>query len=89
MAIGPLTNIATCITWDSSFASKLKELLIMGGSSNGEGNVTTNAEFNFYFDPEAAYVVVNRANCRIRIMPWETTHEHKISWVRRIYEYTN
>ena len=57
-------------------------MLIMGGTSAAEGNVTINAEFNFLFDPEAAHVVINRANCRLRIVPWETCYRHKIDWVR-------
>ena len=55
----------------------------MGGNSDGEGNVTINAEFNFLFDPEAAYVVINRAGCPIVIVPWETCYRHKIDWVSK------
>ena len=49
-------------------------MLVMGGTSAAEGNVTINAEFNFLFDPEAAHVVINRANCCLRLVPWETCY---------------
>ena len=81
VAIGPLTNLATCIIADASFGSRLDTLFIMGGNSGAEGNVTICAEFNFLHDPEAAHVVINRANCRMRVIPWETCYTHKIDWV--------
>ena len=85
VAIGPLTTLATCVIADPSFGSRLDTIFVMGGNSGGEGNVTINAEFNFLFDPEAAHVVINRANCpRLRIIPWETCYQHKINWVNKI-----
>ena len=32
----------------------------MGGTTTGAGNVTATAEFNFWYDPEAAYAVLDR-----------------------------
>jgi len=55
-AIGPLTNIARAIRTDPTFASNVKELVLMGGAE-GAGNVTPASEFNFWHDPEAADVV--------------------------------
>ena len=81
VAIGPLTTVATCIIADPTIGSRLNTIYVMGGNSDGEGNVTINAEFNFLFDPEAAYVVINRARCPIVIVPWETCYRHKIDWV--------
>ena len=77
VAIGPLTNIATCIV----AGSRIDTMFIMGGNSGAEGNVTICGEFNFLYDPEAAHVVINRANCRMRILPWETCCRHKIERV--------
>ncbi|GIU71658.1 MAG: ribonucleoside hydrolase RihC [Candidatus Nitrosocaldaceae archaeon] len=55
IATGPLTNIANSI--DRLDA----RLYIMGGIYNNKqiGNVTNDAEFNFYVDPEAADIVLN------------------------------
>ncbi|MFH1572703.1 MAG: nucleoside hydrolase [Acidobacteriota bacterium] len=62
-AIGPLTNIATAIRLEPGFAQRVKQLNIMGGAiailPDGGGNLTPNAEFNFWVDPEAAKVVLH------------------------------
>ncbi|KAG6427513.1 hypothetical protein SASPL_111759 [Salvia splendens] len=57
LALGPLTNIALAIKRDSSFASKIKRLVILGGAFFALGNVNPAAEANIYGDPEAADVV--------------------------------
>lgn len=57
LALGPLTNIALAVKRDSSFASKVKRLVILGGAFFALGNVNPAAEANIYGDPEAADVV--------------------------------
>jgi len=57
IAIGPLTNIAQAVMLDPSLPSKVKELVIMGGTVAHPGNVTPLAEANFINDPHAADVV--------------------------------
>ena len=42
------------------------------GNHKGVGNVKKTAEFNFYFDPEAAHVVLGETICPIKIFTWET-----------------
>jgi len=54
VAIGPLTNIAQAVRLDPQLPSKVKELVIMGGTLNHIGNVTPHAEANFFNDPHAA-----------------------------------
>jgi purine nucleosidase len=56
--VGPLTNIALAVSKDPSFASLVKNIVIMGGSIGG-GNVDGAAEANIYNDPEAAQIVFN------------------------------
>ncbi|GEO69267.1 nucleoside hydrolase [Levilactobacillus acidifarinae] len=53
---GPLTNIAMAMRLEPRIISKIKEIVMMGGSYE-HGNVTPSAEFNIYADAEAAYVV--------------------------------
>jgi inosine-uridine nucleoside N-ribohydrolase len=59
IAVARLTNIALGINKDPTFASRVKEIIFMGGAANCEGNVTTWAEANIVGDPEAASVVFN------------------------------
>ncbi|KAG2686562.1 hypothetical protein I3843_09G011400 [Carya illinoinensis] len=57
LALGPLTNLALAIKRDSSFASKVKRVVVLGGAFFALGNVNPAAEANIYGDPEAADVV--------------------------------
>ncbi len=68
---GPLTNLALAIRLDPEFASLAKQLVFMGGipatnattkSAHAENlayNGVVNPDFNLYFDPEAAYIVLH------------------------------
>lgn len=62
IALGPLTNVAMAIQKQPAFAPALKRMVIMGGAiaalPDGAGNITPNAEFNFWVDPEAARIVL-------------------------------
>jgi purine nucleosidase len=57
---GPLTNIALAISLDPQFAALTKGLVVMGGSLNPsiDGGNHPRREFNFWFDPEAAHIVL-------------------------------
>ncbi len=62
-AAGPLTNIALAVSIDPEFAALTKEIVVMGGSLNPQTNDIETAdprhEFNFWFDPEAAHIVLH------------------------------
>jgi purine nucleosidase/pyrimidine-specific ribonucleoside hydrolase len=73
VALGPLTNIATAIRKDAATMRQVQELIVMGGSFNGQGNVTPVAEFNFYADPEAARVVV-QSGINLTVVGLDVTH---------------
>jgi purine nucleosidase len=60
---GPMTNLALAISIDPEFAGLVKELVFMGGSLNPttddpEFVNTPRHEFNLWFDPEAAHIVL-------------------------------
>lgn len=60
---GPMTNLALAISIDPEFASLAKELVFMGGSLNPKTDDpefvnTPRHEFNLWFDPEAAHIVL-------------------------------
>jgi inosine-uridine nucleoside N-ribohydrolase len=61
VAIGPMTNVALALRMHPGIASKIRRLVFMGGSYKSPGNVTKTAEFNFWFDPEAAQIVLRSA----------------------------
>ena len=61
----------------------------MGGNIWAMGNVTPSAEFNFYADPEAAFVVLKELSKMPKLMaklvPWETCYKNTfISWDWRV-----
>jgi purine nucleosidase len=60
---GPMTNLALAISIDPEFSGLVKELVFMGGSFNPrtddpEFAHTPTHEFNLWFDPEAAHIVL-------------------------------
>src|SRR5689334_5791118 len=60
---GPMTNLALAISIDPEFVGLAKELVLMGGSLNPktddpEFTNTPRHEFNLWFDPEAAHIVL-------------------------------
>ncbi|XP_020592748.1 probable uridine nucleosidase 1 [Phalaenopsis equestris] len=57
LALGPLTNLALAIKSDSSFPSKIKRIVVLGGAFLSAGNVNPAAEANIYGDPEAADIL--------------------------------
>ena len=73
LAIGPLTNIAMALRQEPGLAERIKEIVIMGGAvaslPDGAGNITPNAEFNFWVDPEAAKIVLRSGIPRIVLSP--------------------
>ncbi len=60
---GPMTNLALAISIDPEFASLAKELVFMGASLNPQTDDpefvnSPRHEFNIWFDPEAAHIVL-------------------------------
>lgn len=60
---GPMTNLALAISLDAEFPSLAKELVFMGASLNPQTDDPEFAdnprhEFNLWFDPEAAHIVL-------------------------------
>jgi inosine-uridine nucleoside N-ribohydrolase len=51
LELGPMTNLAIALRLRPDLASKIGRLVFMGGAMHGQ-------EFNFWFDPEAAQIVL-------------------------------
>ncbi|HLH38974.1 MAG TPA: nucleoside hydrolase [Bryobacteraceae bacterium] len=54
LELGPMTNLAIALRLHPEIAAKIKRLIFMGGAEQGR-------EFNFWFDPEAAQIVLRSA----------------------------
>jgi purine nucleosidase len=70
----PMTNLALAISIDPDFPGLVKELVFMGGSLNPESSNPEFAnnprhEFNFWFDPEAAHIVLRASWNKIVCTP--------------------
>ena len=71
LAIGPLTNIATAMIIDPDWASKVAQIVLMGGAFD-EPNVMQ--ELNAAYDPEATHIVW--ASCApLLIVPLDVTRQ--------------
>jgi inosine-uridine nucleoside N-ribohydrolase len=71
-AAGPLTNIALAVSIDPEFAALTEGLVVMGGSLNPQTDdpefaTSPRHEFNFWFDPEAAHIVLRAVWPRIDV----------------------
>ncbi|WP_297845360.1 nucleoside hydrolase [Pseudomonas sp.] len=60
LAVGPLTNIALAIRTAPEIVPLIKRIVYMGGAIEIPGNTTPAAEFNWWFDPEAARIVLRQ-----------------------------
>ncbi|MFE2529576.1 nucleoside hydrolase [Streptomyces sp. NPDC059382] len=69
----PLTNIALLLTRYPEVAGRIKEIVLMGGSTE-RGNRTPAAEFNIHVDPEAADIVF-RSGVPVTMCGLNVTHQ--------------
>jgi len=75
VTLGPLTNIAKAIQKDPSIADKIEHCYVMGGTSDGTGNVSAAAEYNIWVDPEAAQIVFN-SGLAITMVGWDNSYKY-------------
>jgi purine nucleosidase len=77
VALGPLTNVAHAVQADPEICRRVREVVVMGGTGDGIGNVTPAAEFNFWADPEAARVVLG-ASLPLRLVGWDVSRRDAV-----------
>ncbi|ALN56282.1 inosine-uridine preferring nucleoside hydrolase [Lysobacter enzymogenes] len=86
VALGPLTNVALALKLDPTLPQRIARLVVMGGAVTCQGNITPAAEFNIYFDPEAAHIVFEAFE-RIDLADWEAVmahglhHDRVVGWL--------
>jgi inosine-uridine nucleoside N-ribohydrolase len=72
LALAPLTNLAAAEEKSPGILKHAREIVLMAGAFASPGNVTPQAEFNIFFNPEAAQKVFDsRAN--IVVLPLDVT----------------
>ena len=74
IALGPLTNIARVLQRDPILSSQIGQIIMMGGSVAGPGNITPMAEFNIYCDPQSAREVF-RSHSTKTLVPLDVTNQ--------------
>ena len=70
---GALTNIAMAVRKEPRIASRVKQVVLMGGGVN-VGNWSATSEFNIVIDPEAAHIVFNE-KWPLTMVGLDLTHE--------------
>ena len=75
VTLGPLTNIAKAVEKDPSIVEKVKHCYVMGGTSDGSGNVSAAAEYNIWVDPEAAKIVFD-SGMQITMVGWDNSYKY-------------
>lgn len=71
ICIAPLTNIALALKKEPELNELVDEVYVMGGNVHCPGNDTATAEFNFWVDPDAAKLVLEKLD--ITLLDWGLT----------------
>lgn len=79
--LGPLTNIAMALEKAPDIATRIRQIVLMGGAYFEVGNITPAAEFNIYVDPQAADIVF-KSGVDIVVMPLDVTHQALVTGER-------
>ena len=77
VTLGPLTNVAEAFERAPDAAPLLRSLVMMGGTSDAVGNVTSVAEFNIWADVDAAAVVFG-SGAPITMVGWDISRKYAV-----------
>jgi len=77
VTLGPLTNLALALRLEPGIIDSVKRVVSMGGTAILPGNVTALAEFNFWADPESAYIVAN-SGLQWEMAGWDISTAHAV-----------
>jgi purine nucleosidase len=89
VTLGPLTNVAMAVTRAPEIVGNVSRCVVMGGAANTVGNVSPAAEYNIWYDPEAARLVF-RSGLPIEMVGWEHCRgasvltEDEIAYIRSL-----
>jgi purine nucleosidase len=77
VCLGPLMNVATALLRDPGIAQCVSRCVVMGGVSDGLGNITPLGEYNFWADPHAAQIVM-RSGMPIELVGWDISRKYAL-----------
>src|SRR5262245_3395222 len=78
IALGPLTHLALALRLDADDMRRTGRVVMMAGAVDVPGNITPDAEFNAYVDPDAAREVFD-AGLRMDLVPLDATRQTPIN----------
>ena len=84
MPIGPCTNLAIAIRIAPEIVPLIKRVVYMGGAFDVPGNTTPAAEFNWWFDPEAAKMSVRAPFADQLIVGLDVCEKYRFN--RKLYD---
>ncbi len=87
VCVGPLTNLAIALNVEPGLPKLLREVIVMGGAYWAPGNVTPDAEYNIWVDPEAAAQVFATQFPRLSALGLDVTHQVELP--REAWEIAN
>lgn len=77
VTLGPLTNVAQAFQRDPGLATRLREVVTMGGTGDAVGNISAVAEFNIWVDPKAAAIVF-ASGARLTMVGWDISRKYAV-----------
>lgn len=77
VALGPMTNYALLLKVFPDVKNYIKEIIFMGGSL-GNGNISVSAEYNIYWDAEAAKIIFD-SEIMLTMISWDLVQKTKFS----------
>ncbi|MFI6477012.1 nucleoside hydrolase [Nonomuraea sp. NPDC050663] len=83
-ALGPATNVALAVKTHPEIVPLVKEIVYMGGAFDVPGNISPAAEFNWWFDPEAAKIVLRTPFKKQTIVPHDAAL--KVRFTKKEYD---
>ena len=84
LAIGPTTNLAVAVRKHPEIVPLVKRVIYMGGAFDVPGNTSPAAEFNWWFDPEAARITLRTPFKEQIIVPLDICE--KVFYTRAVFQ---
>lgn len=84
LMIGPATNLAVAVRKHPEIVPLVKRVIYMGGAFDVPGNISPAAEFNWWFDPEAARIALRTSFREQIVVPLDICE--KVFYTRAVYE---